>query len=38
MEATCKNCGAVYGFDEKIPENLECFSCEGHDFNIERKE
>ncbi len=35
MEAKCKNCGAVYGFEGKIPEGLECFSCEGHEFVTE---
>jgi len=35
MEAICKNCGAVYGLDGKMPEDLECFSCESHDFKVE---
>ena len=35
MEAICKHCGAVYGFEKVLPENLECFGCEGHDFEIE---
>lgn len=35
MEAVCKTCGAVYGFDKKLPAELECFSCEGHDFDVE---
>lgn len=35
MEAICKNCGAVYGFNEKVPEKLECFSCEGREFEVE---
>ncbi len=38
MEAICKTCGAVYGFQDKVPEQLECFSCESHDFKIEKKE
>lgn len=35
MEAICKQCGAVYGFKGKMPETLECFSCESHEFEIE---
>ena len=35
MEATCKGCGAVYGFKSELPDNLECFGCEGHEFDVE---
>lgn len=36
MEAICKTCGAVYGLDKNMPKELECFSCEGHDFELEK--
>jgi len=35
MEAVCKNCGAVYGFENHLPESLECFSCDGEEFDLE---
>lgn len=34
MDAICKNCGAVYSFEDKMPETLECFGCDSHDFEV----
>lgn len=32
-EATCKQCGAVFVLNDKLPQNLECF-CESTDFEV----